>query len=96
MAQLLIMDREESLRRLLESVFREKGHLVETVSNGQAAKKKIASQVYDLVIAGISIYDRGGMELLEYAREIRNPVTFIMMTAAPTLETAARVLNLGA
>jgi two-component system response regulator PilR (NtrC family) len=96
MARLLIIDDEKSLCQVLEIAFRKKGHLVETVSNGQAAKKKIESQVYDLIISDIRMPDLSGIELLEYSRETRNPAAFILITAVPTVSTAITALNLGA
>jgi two-component system response regulator PilR (NtrC family) len=96
MARLLIIDDERSLCQVLEIAFRKKGHLVETVSNGQAAQKKIESQVYDLIICDIRMPDLTGIELLEYAHETRNPAAFILITAVPTMSTAIQALNLGA
>jgi two-component system response regulator PilR (NtrC family) len=96
MARLLIIDDEKSLCQVLEIAFRKKGHLVETVSNGQAAKKKIESQVYDLIISDIRMPDLSGIELLEFARETHNPAPFILITAVPTVSTAITALNLGA
>ena len=94
--RLLIIDDEKSLCQLLEIAFRKKGHMVETVSNGQAAKKKIESQVYDLIISDIRMPDLTGIELLQYAHETRNPAGFILITAVPTMSTAIQALNLGA
>jgi two-component system response regulator PilR (NtrC family) len=96
MARLLVVDDERSLCQLLEIAFRKDGHLVETVSSGQAAKKKIESQVYDLIISDIRMPDLTGIELLEYARETRNPAAFLLITAVPTMSTAIQALNLGA
>jgi two-component system response regulator PilR (NtrC family) len=96
MARLLIIDDEKSLCQVLEIAFRKKGHLVETVSNGQAARKKIESQVYDLIISDIRMPDLTGIDLLEYAHETRNPAAFILITAVPTMSTAIQALNLGA
>jgi two-component system response regulator PilR (NtrC family) len=96
MARLLIIDDEKSLCQLLEIAFRKKGHMVETISSGQAAKKKIESQVYDLIISDIRMPDLSGIELLEYAHETRNPAAFILITAVPTMTTAIQALNLGA
>ncbi len=96
MARLLIIDDERSLCQLLEIAFRKKGHMVETVSSGQAAKKKIESQVYDLIISDIRMPDLSGIELLQYAHETRNPAGFILITAVPTMTTAIQALNLGA
>ncbi len=70
--------------------------MVETASGGQAAKKKIESQVYDLIISGIRVSDLTGIELLEFARSTHNPAMFILMTAVPTVTSAVQALNLGA
>jgi two-component system response regulator PilR (NtrC family) len=96
MARLLVVDDERSLCQLLEIAFRKDGHLVETVSSGHAAKKKIESQVYDLIISDIRMPDLTGIELLEFARETRNPAAFLLITAVPTMSTAIQALNLGA
>jgi two-component system response regulator PilR (NtrC family) len=96
MARLLIVDDERSLCQVLEIAFRKKGHLVETVSNGLAAKKKIESQVFDLIISDIRMPDLSGIDLLEFARDSRNPAAFILITAVPTMTTAIQALNLGA
>ncbi len=92
----LIIDDEKSLCQLLEIAFRKKGHLVETVSSGQAGKKKIESQVFDLIISDIRMPDLTGIELLQYAHETHNPAGFILITAVPTMTTAIQALNLGA
>ena len=96
MARLLVVDDEKSLCQMLEIVFRKDGHVVETVSSGQTAKKKLESQVYDLIISDIRMPDLSGIELLEFCRESRNPAAFILITAVPTMSTAIDALNLGA
>ncbi len=96
MARLLIIDDEKSLCQMLEIAFRKKGHVVETVSSGQAAKKKIESQAHDLIISDIRMPDLTGIELLDYAHQARNPAAFILITAVPTMTTAIQALNLGA
>ena len=96
MARLLIIDDEKSLCQVLEIAFRKKGHVVETVSSGTAARKKIETQVYDLIISDIRMPDVSGIELLQYANETHNPAAFILITAVPTMTTAIQALNLGA
>jgi two-component system, NtrC family, response regulator PilR len=96
MARLLIVDDEKSICQVLEIAFRKEGHMIETISSGQAAKKKIESQVYDIIISDIRMPDLTGIELLEHARETRNPAAFILITAVPTMPTAIQALNLGA
>jgi len=96
MARLLIVDDEKSLCQMLEIGFRKDGHLVETVSSGQAAKKKLESQVYDLIISDIRMPDLSGIDLLKFFYESRNPAAFILITAHASMETAIEALNLGA
>ena len=96
MARLLIVAGEKPLCRVLKIAFREKGHLVETVSTGQAAKKEIESLVYDLIVSDIRLPDLCGIDLLQYARETHNRAAFILITAVPTVSTAIQAVNLGA
>lgn len=96
MSRLLIVDDEKSICQLLEITFRKDGHLVETVTSGQLAKKKVESQVYDVIIADIRMPDLTGIELLEHARATHNAGAFILITAVPTMPTAIQALNLGA
>ncbi len=96
MARLLIVDDEKSLCQMLEIAFRKDGHMVEIATSGEAALKKMASQVHDLVISDIRMPDLSGIELLEEAKNSGNPAAFVLVTAVPTLTTAVQALNLGA
>jgi two-component system, NtrC family, response regulator PilR len=96
MARLLVVDDEKSICQLLEIAFRKAGHSVETVTNGQFAKQKIESQVYDVIIADIRMPDLTGIDLLHHARATHSPAAFILITAVPTMPSAIEALNLGA
>ena len=69
----------------MKTAFRKKGHLVETASSGQAAKKKIESRVFERIISDIRMPDLTGIDLLEYAHKTHNPAPFTLMTAVPTI-----------
>ena len=96
MARLLIVDDEKSICQMLEIAFRKDGHMVETVSRGEEALRKINSQVYDIIISDILMPDLNGIELLERMRQAGNTSPFILITAVPTVSTAVQALNLGA
>ena len=96
MATLLIVDDEESICQLLEITFRREGHEVETVSTGAAARQKIETRLYDIIICDIRMPDVTGVQLLEHAQFTRSTALFILITAVPTVSTAVEALNLGA
>src|SRR6202050_4917256 len=96
MANLLVVDDEKSICELLEIAFRKEGHRVETAANGAAARKRLASQVFDIVISDIRMPDMSGVELLRYCKELAPDTVFILITGVPTIGTAIDAVNFGA
>jgi two-component system response regulator PilR (NtrC family) len=96
MANLLVVDDEKSICELLEIAFRKEGHRVETAANGAAARKRLASQVFDIVISDIRMPDMSGVELLRYCKELAPATVFILITGVPTIGTAIDAVNFGA
>src|SRR5580692_358162 len=96
MAQLLIVDDERSICELLEISFRKEGHKVEVSTNGEAAKRRLASQIFDIVVSDICMPDMDGVELLRYTKEMSPNTTFILITGVPTIDTAIDAVNFGA
>lgn len=96
MAQMLIVDDERSIAELLEISFRKEGHKVEVASNGESAKRKLAAQMFDVVISDIRMPDMDGVELLRYCREVAPNTTFILVTGVPAIDTAIDAVNFGA
>jgi two-component system response regulator PilR (NtrC family) len=96
MAHLLVVDDEPSICELLEISFRKEGHKVEVACNGHAAKKRLAAQVFDIVISDICMPDMDGVELLQYSKEVSPHSIFILITGVPTVDTAIDAVNFGA
>ena len=96
MPQLLVVDDERSICELLEISFRKEGHKVEVASSGEAAKRRLASQVFDIVISDICMPDMDGVELLRYCKEVSPSTIFILITGVPTIGTAVDAVNFGA
>ena len=96
MAHLLIVDDERSICELLEISFRKEGHKVETVSTGEAAKRRLSSQIFDIVVSDICMPDMDGVELLRFCKEVSPATTFILITGVPTIGTAIDAVNFGA
>ncbi|MGH9757998.1 MAG: response regulator, partial [Candidatus Acidiferrales bacterium] len=96
MAQLLVVDDERSICELLEISFRKEGHKVEVATNGEAAKRRLASHVFDIVISDIGMPDTDGVDLLRYTKEVSPATVFILITGVPTVTTAVDAVNYGA
>lgn len=96
MAHLLIVDDERSICELLEISFRKEGHRVEIATNGEAAKRRLSSQIFDIVVSDICMPDMDGVELLRYCKEVSPATVFLLITGVPTIDTAIDAVNFGA
>src|SRR6202166_1865916 len=96
MARILIVDDERSICELLEITFRKDGHRVEVARNGEAARRKLESQIFDIVISDIRMPDTTGVELLKYCKEVSPSSYFLLITGVPTVDTAIAAINSGA
>ena len=68
---ILIVDDEETILDLLESVLKASGHKVETASNGKEALEKVERADYDIIISDLKMPDMGGQRLYECISEIK-------------------------
>ena len=93
---ILVVDDEKSICELLEITFRKEGHRVEVASSTEAAKRKLESQIFDIIISDIRMPGEDGVDLLKFAKEIAPDSFFVLMTALPALDTAIAALNSGA
>src|SRR3989442_2417244 len=96
MPHILVVDDEKSICELLEITFRKEGHRVEVAHSVDAAKRKLESQIYDIIISDIRMPGAGGVDLLKFTKEIAPESFFLLITGVPTLETAIAAINAGA
>ncbi|MCI0356021.1 MAG: sigma-54 dependent transcriptional regulator [Acidobacteria bacterium] len=96
MASILVCDDELSHRQLLEIMLRKDGHKVETVGSGEAAKKKIQSALYDVIVTDIRMQPVDGIDVLKFARQTSPDTAVVMMTAGEEVEPAIEAIRAGA
>src|SRR2546428_290076 len=96
MPHILVVDDEKSICELLEITFRKEGHRVEVAHSVEAAKRKLDSQIFDIIISDIRMPGAGGVDLLKFAKEIAPGSFFLLITGVPTVETAIAAINSGA
>jgi two-component system NtrC family sensor kinase len=68
---ILVVDDEETIVDLLESVLLQAGHRVTTACNGRQALEKIRASDYDVIISDLRMPDMGGQKLYECVSEIK-------------------------
>src|SRR5450755_227854 len=96
MPHILVVDDEKSICELLEITFRKEGYRVEVANNVEGAKRKLESQIFDIIISDIRMPGEGGVDLLKFAKEIAPECFFLLITGVPTVETAIAAINSGA
>ncbi|HSA94073.1 MAG TPA: sigma-54 dependent transcriptional regulator, partial [Terriglobales bacterium] len=96
MANILVCDDNVSACQLLEMMLRKDGHKVETVTSGDAARKKIQSALYDVIVTDIKMPATDGIEVLRFARQTSPDSAVVLMTAVGELETAIQAVKAGA
>ena len=96
MANILIVDDEQSYRQLLTLVFEEQGNKIRTAMNGRQALASLAAEPADIVISDVKMPDMDGIEMLRAVRETQPDLGVILMTAFASVETAREAFKLGA
>ena len=96
MANILIVDDEQSYRQLLSLVFEEQGNSIRTAMNGRQALELLQAEPADVIISDVKMPDMDGIEMLRAVRETLPDVGVILMTAFASVETAREAFKLGA
>src|SRR6202167_5308691 len=96
MPHILVVDDEKSICELLEITFRKEGYRVEVAHSVEAAKRKLESQIFDIVISDFRMPGQSGVDLLKLTKEIAPDCFFLLITGVPTVETAIAAINSGA
>ncbi len=94
--QILVVDDEEHVRRVLEVMLRRQGHRVTLAENGTQALEKFSTEVFDLVILDLRMPDLDGIEVLRRLRRQSSQQTVVMITAYASVETALAAMKEGA
>ncbi|KXK07074.1 MAG: two component, sigma54 specific, Fis family transcriptional regulator [Acidobacteria bacterium OLB17] len=96
MAKILIVDDEESFRKVLTHVFELDGHSVRTARNGREGLEALDADPADVVISDVKMPDMTGIEMLRAIRETQPDLGLILMTAYSSVENAREAFKLGA
>src|SRR5262249_58896674 len=96
MANILIVEDEPKMRRLLEISLGEDGHNVRSVGDAEAALKGLAREPADLVVTDLKLPGMSGLDFLQEAKRMNASTPMIVMTAYGSGETAVAAMKAGA
>lgn len=94
--QILIVDDELSIRRVLKAHLNRSGYTVVCSENGQLAIDTLKSTHIDLVITDINMPVMDGRALLEHVQSHYPDIPVVMITAHGTVDLAVEAMRAGA
>jgi two-component system response regulator AtoC len=94
--QILVVDDEPNLRRVLSAQLERDGYDVHTAEDGEQALQILKEHHLDLVITDLRMPKVDGMELLRRALELDDELPVVMITAHGTVDNAVEALKTGA
>ena len=94
--QILVVDDEPKMRRVLEIMLQKMGHRVLGAGNGVEALAAFRANSVDLVITDLRMPEMDGIELLAQLRAQESDVPVMVITAHGTIETAVTAMKHGA
>lgn len=94
--QVLVVDDEVDVLRAHERALIGAGYLVHTATDGADALAKLGAGEIDAVISDIAMPKMDGIALLRHVRELDLDLPVILITGAPTIESAVEAIRHGA
>ena len=94
--QVLIVDDEPNLRKILSAQLSRDGYEVMTAEDGEQGLALLKEHHIDLVITDLKMPKVDGMTLLKRALELEPELPIVLITAHGTIDTAVEALKSGA
>lgn len=92
---LLVVDDQMGVRRLLYEAFIEEGYNVDMAGSGFEAVAKVKEQVPDIILMDMKMPGMNGLEALQEINKLNIDVNVVMMTAYGELEIVTEAMKLG-
>jgi len=94
--RILVVDDDESIRKVLATILEDEGYVVDTANNGREAIKKSKVKFYNLALIDIRLPDMEGTELLTKIRDTKPKMRKVIITGYPSMQNAIEAINKGA
>jgi two-component system NtrC family response regulator len=94
--QILVVDDDDSLRRVLQVQLEQDGYFVASAASAQQALSMLQLRPCDLLITDLRMPGETGIDLLKQVRSLYPGIAIVILTAFGTVETAVDAMKGGA
>jgi two-component system nitrogen regulation response regulator GlnG len=94
--KVLVVEDEESLRRVLQRALEDEGYWVQTVGTGDSARFALNETHFDVSLMDIKLPDADGLAILQEMKDAGMDTEMIVMTAQNTMRNAIGAMKSGA
>jgi DNA-binding NtrC family response regulator len=95
-ARILVIDDDESVRKVLTTALEDEGYGVDTAENGAQAIEKSKKGFYNMALIDIRLPDMEGTRLLSELKETTPKMRKIIVTGYPSMQNAIEAVKRGA
>jgi DNA-binding NtrC family response regulator len=92
----MLVDDEESFRKLVGKELARAGYAVDTAGGLEEARRLLSQKTFHLVVLDVRMPDGSGLDLLKEIREASPTTEVVMLTAYGTVQEAIRAMKEGA
>ena len=93
---ILLIDDDDSLRRVVEYNLREEGYDVVMAAGGEEGLRLFHDRAVDLVLTDIRMPEMDGLDLLARLKAMQPDLPVVLLTAHGTISSAVEAMKLGA
>ncbi len=94
--ELLVVDDDDALRRMLVELLQEAGYRVADAPTAEAALELARDREFDAVLSDVNMPGKNGIELVGELRRVRPQTPVVLMTAFASVASAVEAMRAGA
>jgi DNA-binding NtrC family response regulator len=95
-ARILIIDDDENIRKVLQTILEDEGYFIATADTGKKGIEQSEKDFFNLALIDVRLPDMEGIELLSKLKDTKPKIRKIIVTGYPTLQNAVSAVNKGA
>lgn len=96
MVQILVIDDEEPIRKLLARIIELEGYKVSTASSCSDALQQLRKQQYDVILCDVFLPDGNGIDFIFDIKKYSNDSAIILLTAHGNIQDGVQAIKNGA